>query len=83
MKYSMKRMLALSACFVAGSVSLAGSTANANEELQKLQKDPNGWVISARKLRVAALQRSAQINATTAQEPASGLDVLDRRAARP
>ena len=45
MKYSMKRMLALSACFVAGTAMFAGTTANANEELQKLQKDPNGWAI--------------------------------------
>ncbi len=45
MKYTMKRMLALSACFVAGTAMFAGTTANANEELQKLQKDPNGWAI--------------------------------------
>ena len=67
MKYSMKRMLALSACFVAGTAIMAGSTANANEELQKLSKDPNGWAIPNGNYSSQRYSTLSQISTTTAK----------------
>jgi alcohol dehydrogenase (cytochrome c) len=67
MKYSIKTILALSACMVAGSALLGASPSFANDELIKLQKDSSQWAIPLGNYSSQRYSDLKQINASTAK----------------
>ena len=69
----------------AGAALLLGAApVLANDSVLELQKsDPNQWVHAARQLLRSALFRARPDQQGERRRPAGGLDVLDRRAARP
>ncbi len=67
MKYSMKSVLALSACMLAGTAILGATPGLANEELAKLSKDPSQWVMPLGNYGSQRYSELTQINTKTAK----------------
>ncbi len=67
MKYSIKRVLTLTACMAAGVAVLGSSPSYANDELEKLQKDPSQWAIPLGNYSSQRFSELKQINASTAK----------------
>ena len=70
------------------ATTLLGATAVlgpavANDALMKLMQDPNQWVIQTGDYANTRFSKLDQINAGQRRQAAGGLDLLDRRAARP
>jgi PQQ-dependent dehydrogenase (methanol/ethanol family) len=67
MTTSLRRLLALSVCFAAGSALLTVSTARADDDLVQMQKDPSGWAIPAGNYSSQRYSTLNQINTSTAK----------------
>jgi glucose dehydrogenase len=67
MTYSTKRVLTFTACMAAGAMILGAAPSFANEELEKLSKDPSQWVIPAGNYSSQRYSELKQINTSTAK----------------
>ena len=72
----------LASCFGAAALLTAGY-ASANDELIKLSSDAKQWVMPTGDYANTRYSELKQINADNVRKLAAGLDVLDRRSARP
>jgi alcohol dehydrogenase (cytochrome c) len=67
MKYSIKKALTFTACMAAGAMILGATPSFANDELEKLSKDPSQWVIPLGNYSSQRFSELKQINASTAK----------------
>ncbi len=66
MTRTMKQMLTMSACFAAGAVLFTGP-ASANDDLQKMSKDPSQWVMPSGNYASQRYSTLSQVNTSTAK----------------
>ena len=73
----------LVATCLAAVTAFGASTANANDELDKMSQNPKDWVMPTGDYANTRYSKLKQITRGQCRQAAGGLDVLDRRAARP
>ena len=79
----MSRLIGRSAAALVAAAIAVPSLASANDELLLLQNNPAYWVMPTGDYANQRYSTLAQITKDNVADASAGLDVLDRRAARP